>query len=88
MASLQRLVKIDPRNIIYVFLVQGGLRRVGPNQAWPSGRTDRMDDPSEMLAGPLDETDLRAVTALLELAVLRQDLSDESRRHIRWLLNG
>ena len=32
--------------------------------------------------------DLRAVTALLELAVLRQDLSDESRQHIHWLLNG
>ncbi len=39
--------------------------------------------------GSLDETDRRAVTALLELAltVLRQDLSDESRQHIRWLLN-
>ena len=35
-----------------------------------------MDDPSEMPAGPLDETDLRAITALLEraLTVLRQDL--------------
>ena len=49
-----------------------------------------MDNTPGMPAGSLDETDLCAVTALLELAltVLRQDLSDESLRRIRWLLNG